>query len=217
MKILKVSKIELSSSPPDLDEISGKLDAIKEKIPVDEINWDDFSYKPRVKFVMAYCKSVIFLKFYVTEEHFKAEKILTNEMVCEDSCVEFFVSPADDGIYYNLEFNAIGTCLMGSGTGRENSHRCDPGLISSISRKTSLGGNPLGPAEGEISWTITLAIPSSVFFRHSIKKLEGMEFRANFYKCGDRLPVPHYLSWNPVGTSRPDFHQPRYFGKLEFI
>ena len=40
--------------------------------------------------------------------------------------------------------------------------------------------------------------------------------KANFYKCGDKLSVPHYLSWNPVTTEKPDFHRPEYFGLLEF-
>ncbi|MBT5542155.1 MAG: hypothetical protein HOK34_04920, partial [Gammaproteobacteria bacterium] len=27
---------------------------------------------------------------------------------------------------------------------------------------------------------------------------------------------PHYLTWNPVETSNPDFHRPEFFGKLIF-
>jgi hypothetical protein len=37
----------------------------------------------------------------------------SNQQVYEDSCVEFFVAPSNDGIYFNFEFNAIGTILMG--------------------------------------------------------------------------------------------------------
>jgi hypothetical protein len=52
---------------------------------------------------------------------------------------------------------------------------------------------------------------------HKIKELKGKTFRANFYKCGDMLSVPHYVTWNPVGTKKPDYHQPAYFGLLKFI
>jgi hypothetical protein len=38
----------------------------------------------------------------------------------------------------------------------------------------------------------------------------------NVYKCGDAMPQAHYLTWNPIGTSRPDYHRPEYFGYLKF-
>jgi len=56
-----------------------------------------------------------------------------------------------------------------------------------------------------------------VFFHHKVKNLKGKTFRANFYKCGDMLTVPHYVTWNPVGTENPDYHQPKYFGLLKFV
>jgi hypothetical protein len=62
-----------------------------------------------------------------------------------------------------------------------------------------------------------VAIPVESFFRHSVKELKGKTFTANFYKCGDKLTQPHYLTWNPVGTRNPDYHQPEYFGVLKFI
>ncbi len=39
---------------------------------------------------------------------------------------------------------------------------------------------------------------------------------ANFYKCGDKLTVPHFVTWNSIGTNKPDFHQPKFFGELYF-
>jgi hypothetical protein len=216
MKSLKINKLKFTASYPGLNDISDMLDNLNERHAIEEINWDDFSYKPDVKFAIGYTENEILLKYYVTEEHFKAEKTVSNQMVCEDSCVEFFVSPAGDGIYYNIEFNGIATCLLGSGTARENSAKADPGIISKIRRKSSLGNDPITAREGKISWTITIAIPPEIFFHHKTEKLEGRSFRANFYKCGDKLSVPHYVTWNPVGTSNPDFHQPDYFGLLEF-
>ena len=44
---------------------------------------------------------------------------------------------------------------------------------------------------------------------HKPEKLLG-----NFYKCGDATEMPHYLSWNPIQTERPDFHRPEFFGEL---
>lgn len=217
MKTLEVGKLEFAKAFPEIDEISEKLDKSGIRNKIDTVNWKEFDYKPDVKFSIGYTQDEILLKYYVTENYFKAEKTESNQDVYEDSCVEFFVSPANDGIYYNFELNAIGTCLMGTGTERDNRPRSDPRIISKIRRKTSAGNRPVSEITGEYSWDITLAIPTEVFFLHEIAGLEGKTFRANFYKCGDKLSVPHYLTWNPVGTDKPDYHRPEYFGILKFV
>jgi hypothetical protein len=217
MKIAVVKKLELNSACPSLEELSEMFDRLNERIPIDTINWKDYDYKPDVSFSIAYSDHEIFLKYYVRENYFKAEKTETNQMVCEDSCVEFFVSPEDDGIYYNIEFNGIGTCLMGTGTGRENIIRVNPDIVSKIRRITSVGSKPLKERTGEFEWSLTAAIPLDVLFRHKVKELKGKTFRANFYKCGDKLLVPHFVTWNPVGTEKPDYHQSKYFGLIKFV
>lgn len=216
-KTLEVRKLEFGTEYPVLTDISEKLDSLDLKIPVDQLNWREFSYKPDVRFSIAYTTKEILLKYYVTEEWFKAEMTESNQAVYEDSCVEFFVSPAGDGIFYNFEFNCIGTCLMGTGTSRENRGRVDPGIISRIRRLSSLGEKPFAERKGLFSWDITLAFPLDIFYLHKITDLKGKEFRVNFYKCGDKLSVPHFLTWNPVRTEKPDYHRPEYFGQLKFI
>jgi hypothetical protein len=217
MKVAEVKKIKFDTDYPDLEKISAALDKQNEKHQINTINWKGYDYKPEVMFSIGYSDREIFLKYYVTEDYFKAEKTETNQMVCEDSCVEFFVSPENDGIYYNLEFNGIGTILLGTGTGRADSKRASPEIISKIRRMTSVGGKPVKEQKGRYEWSITIAVPYEVFFHHSIKDLKGRTFRANFYKCGDMLSVPHYVTWNPVGTENPDYHQPLYFGTLKFV
>ncbi len=217
MKIAEVKKIRFSKEIPDLDEVSVALDKQNDKLQINTLNWKGYEYKPDVKLTIAYGEKEIFLKYYVTEDYFKAEKTESNQMVCEDSCVEFFVSPENDGIYYNLEFNGIGTILLGTGTGRADSKRADPAVISRIRRKSSVGDKPVKEKKGKFEWTITIAIPVDVFFHHKIGDLKGKTFMANFYKCGDMLSVPHYVTWNPVGTENPDYHQPEYFGMLKFV
>ncbi len=209
--------LEFGKAFPDPDDISEKLGKLMPRNRIDIMNWKEFDYKPDVQFSISYTAKEFILKYYVTEHYFKAEKTGSNQDVYEDSCVEFFVSPADDGIYYNFEFNAIGTCLMGSGTGRENRPRTDPEIISKIRRKTSSGLKPVNEKTGEYSWDITLAIPLEVLFLHKIEGLKGKTMRANFYKCGDKLEIPHYLTWNPVETEKPDYHRPEFFGLLRFI
>ncbi|MBC7416687.1 MAG: hypothetical protein H7325_00845, partial [Pedobacter sp.] len=36
-------------------------------------------------------------------------------------------------------------------------------------------------------------------------------------KCGDDLPKPHYLSWNPItNVAEPNFHLPEFFANAIF-
>ncbi len=217
VKTLEIPQLDLDPVGASIDEISEKLDKLNVRIPIDEINWEEFDYLPDVRFSMAYTEKAILLKYYVNEKYFTAEKTETNQNVYEDSCVEFFVSPDDDGIYYNLEFNAIGTCLMGSGSERAGRQRGNPSLISEIRRKTKPLNNIRQSADGLYSWELTLAVPLKVLFRHSIGRLRGKTFRANFFKCGDKLEIPHYVTWNPVNTPKPDFHRPEFFGNLKFV
>jgi hypothetical protein len=215
MKALEVSRLKFASPSPVIDEVSERLDLLGNRQKIDMVNWAGFDYCPEARFVIAHTGKEILLKYYVTESNFRAEKTKTNENVYEDSCVEFFVSPAGDGIYYNFEFNGLGTCLMGCGTSRSNSQRADPAIISKIRRRSSVGTQPY-ESINSFSWELTIAIPNEVFFRHIIADTRGHSFRANFYKCGDKLAVPHYVTWNKVETLVPDFHQPLHFGTLIF-
>ena len=158
-------------------EVSARLDELGEGHVIGVINWKDFSYKPAVKFNIGWGEDEIYIKYYVRESNVKAEKSMTNEMVCEDSCVEFFVSPSDDGLYYNLEFNPIGTALMGSGHGRADSVRADARIVDGIRRLTTMGDEPFAEISGDLQWSITVAIPLETFFRHKSCRPEGKKFQ----------------------------------------
>jgi hypothetical protein len=217
MKVIEIRKEIFDDRYPELKVISAMLDTLGRGHDINILNWKTFSYRPDVRFNIAYGEREIYLKYYVAEDYFKAEKSETNEKVFEDSCVEFFVSPAEDGIYYNIEFNAIGTCLLGSGTNRHDFKKAPLEIISGIRWLGSVDDGPKPEKRGPFFWTLTLGIPFETFFQHKITALQGRTFRANFYKCGDKLTVPHYLTWNQVDTVKPDFHQPKYFGTLKFI
>lgn len=200
-----------------LTEVSHWLDRLVESHKIDNVCWKEFSYRPEVSFKIAFSPAVIFLKFYVREKYFRAEMTEINQPVWEDSCVEFFVSPADDGIYYNFEFNGIGTCYMGCGTVRHDSRPVSPEYVSLVRTLPSMGRKPVKEISGDIYWELVAAIPAKTFFRHRIISLQGIRMRGNFYKCGDRLSEPHYLTWQPVLSEKPDFHRPEFFGELQFL
>lgn len=213
MKVASAYRLAHMDAIPSMDILSAMLDS-EVHYAIDRVNWKDFSYKPEVRFAVAYSDNELFIKYFVTEEYAKAEKTADNENVYEDSCVEFFVLPAHGGPYFNFEFNAIGTCLMGEGFGRSDRKRADPAIISKIRRLPSAGTKPFYEKSGTFNWTLTVAIPFEIFVNDKTGELKRAGFRANFYKCGDKLTKPHYLSWNEIDTLKPDFHRPEFFGEL---
>ncbi|MCK5821573.1 MAG: hypothetical protein KAH17_06800 [Bacteroidales bacterium] len=215
MKKLLIKHLKTTSHTP-MDEISSLLDSFGVGAPISIINWDEYDYKPEVRFNIAYGKGELYVKYYVTENYVMAQKSESNQSVCQDSCVEFFVTPVSDGPYFNFEFNPIGTCLLGKGKGRHDSQVQNADIIERIRRLSSLGDKPFDEKQGKQSWTLTVAIPLDILFGSPVPNLSGKLIRANFYKCGDSLSEMHYLTWNPVGTENPDYHQPEYFGVLEF-
>lgn len=216
MKSLKVKQLDINNKKPSLEEISKLLDISGESNKINQLPWRDFSYQPDVRFKIAYGEKELYLKYYVNENYIRAEHGKSNQMVCEDSCVEFFVSPSTDGVYYNFEFNCIGTCLLGKGKSRKNSKVLNTKVIERIRRISTLGNKPFEERSGKFYWELTIAIPLTSFTNHKLSELKGKKFRANFYKCGDKLTEMHYLTWNRVETNNPDFHQPAFFGEIEF-
>lgn len=217
MSTLNVPRLEFAVQYPDITLISDMLDTMVPFHKIDLINWKEFNYSPFVSFSVACSSKEIFLKYRVKENYLLAVNTETNQKVWEDSCVEFFFSPDESGKYYNFEFNAIGTCLVGYGEQRHNRRLMDKSVVESIRRRPTLGKEPI-PVEqtGELFWDLTIAIPFGLFGKREQFPVVGRRYRANFYKCGDKLSVPHFLTWSPVNTEKPDFHAPEFFGDLVF-
>jgi len=184
---------------------------------IDCLNWPlGFPDKPDVRFKIARIENGLLIKFYVKEDYTRATFIIDNQEVYQDSCVELFIDPSGDGTYYNFEFNAIGTLLLGYGVNRYNRPRAPQEITKQVIRLSSNGIFPFDNIRFDKSWDLTVIIPISAFWQHESILLEGKKVRANFQKCGDDLPVPHFLTWNPILTPKPDYHQPDYFGTIEF-
>lgn len=215
MKELKVKKIPVEINDPK--GVPATLDQAKVEFQsIDVTNWEAYPYKPEVKFRIAYTGTSILLEYVVKEASVRAKYGNDNGSVWTDSCVEFFSIPGQDGIYYNLECNCIGTILLAAGSGRSNREPATPEVMNKILRYSSLGDKPFEERIGETEWSVSLIIPYTAFFKSNVTSLDGKEIRANFYKCGDELKTPHFVSWNPIKTDKPDFHRPEFFGKLLF-
>ena len=180
------------------------------KHAIDCLNWPAFPYKPSVFFSMAYTNDALLLKYFVQEKFAIATVTNTNGDVYKDSCVEVFLS-FDKKHYYNLEFNCKGVARVEYGRERKDRTFLPVDVVQQI--KTVVSSTRQG---AETAWELTVVIPFTVFIYDAIDSLSGKTIRGNFYKCGDELPLPHFLSWSPIQSHEPDFHLPQFFGKIMF-
>ena len=210
--IIKSLSLTATNIQADAEKI---LESQAKKNNIGTINWQEYSYKPDVTFRIAHTGNEIWLKFYVVEKCIRAVETRTNGDVYKDSCVEFFIS-FDNRNYYNFEFNCIGTRHLSYGPGRGNRTRINPEIVEKIKANSTLGSEQFDNKAGDFEWEMMLRIPVEVFVFDTISKLNGMQATGNFYKCGDMTDEPHFVTWTPVKTEKPDYHRPEFFGNLQF-
>lgn len=217
MKRLVIPRVE--TLPTSAALVPDVLDALNADFqPIAAVNWpDEFPYSPEAAFRMAWCPEGLLVHYRVSEQSVRARYADDGGMVWTDSCVECFIRNADNDTYYNIECNCIGTLLAASGDGRHDRVPVATELRSAVLRWASLGSEPFEERKETTAWEVALVIPATLFKAHPIRLEAGNVLRANFYKCGDELTVPHFLSWNPIEVAQPDFHRPEYFGELELM
>ncbi|MDE6271168.1 MAG: hypothetical protein K2M12_10005, partial [Muribaculaceae bacterium] len=203
MRTLEVKRI---SAPVQADAVGRILDASGVKWHhIDNVNWpEEYPFQPVADFRIAHTGDSILLQYRVEEPTVRAVAATDNGRVWEDSCVEFFVeNPAGEG-YINVECNCAGNILMACGPDRDHRTTFAVERLGAISRQATLGREPFDEKAAPEFWEVSLKIPAELL---CISNLSGKQLRANFYKCGDLLSTPHFLSWNSFDTHNPDFHR----------
>ncbi|MDQ1914472.1 carbohydrate-binding family 9-like protein [Paenibacillus sp. GD4] len=186
------------------------------ELSVSHYQWLDNGYAPEVKAALAYTSGRLHLQFRIYESMPKVSYYTPNEPVCKDSCVEFFVQPLPDSDprYVNFELNAAGTLLLKLGENRHDRIFLEEPEPDAFRIRTMTECKD--PIDGRDYWLVSLSIPfawlQSLF--PSFQPKPGHRLRGNLYKCGDETPLPHFGSWSPVTSDRPDFHRSCDFGDL---
>lgn len=184
------------------------------RIAIDKLNWPElFPYRPEVTLDIYHSSEFLHLHYKVKENCVRAVCDADKQRVWEDSCVEFFFKPQGSDCYYNLECTCIGKIYLCKGVDRHAREALPEKAYTSIKRECSLGTEAFGLIEAEQEWEVRLEIPAFVY---GLESFDGCKGTANFYSCGDALPIKHYLSWAEIGTEKPDFHRPEYFAPIEF-
>ncbi len=158
---------------------------------------------------ICYDETALYIHQIAKEQHIRAELTDPLSPVCQDSCMEFFFCPDDQSpCYFNFEFNPNGCLYLGWGQDRASSVRLHPSDYRTLFQVRTV--------RTEDGWELFYRIPQDFIrlFSPHFTLRSGATIRSNCYKCGDKTPQPHYLSWNPCSSCTPDFHQPADFGLM---
>lgn len=155
------------------------------------------------------CGEMLWVRMTARERAVRATLTGPLDPVCEDSCLEFFFAPKEgDGRYFNFEFNPLGTLYLGYGAQRQTRVRQIPRSVEQMFAPEI--------TVGEEGWELVYRIPLSFVQMYFPECSFTGDWSCNFYKCGDRTEVPHYLAWAPLSSPTPDFHRRQDFGILRF-
>lgn len=196
-----------------LDQLDLAMETGAAKFAVCENNWpEEAPYTPDCNGSIARTATHLAVMFHVRGLDIRATETEDNGRSWEDSCCEFFVADPNDGTYYNFELTCIGSLLCSKRKSRQESTLLDKEQVGRVLRHSSLAREKKETSGSIVSWTVAMLIPYDLI---GIDKDNiPASLRGNFYKCGDLTAHPHFLSWNPVRTPKPDFHRPEYFGEL---
>lgn len=151
----------------------------------------------------------LYVRMQAKESAIRATLTGPLEQVCNDSCLEFFFAPcADDKRYFNFEWNSLGTLYLGFGAERNT-------RVRQIVRDAKELFDPK-PFETEDGWGVEFTVPASYIRLYMPEFALAGEAACNFYKCGDKTEVQHYLAWKQLTGEHPDYHRRQDFGAIVF-
>jgi hypothetical protein len=219
-----VYHIHYRPSPPPLEsEWDDPVWNTAETVTLEWHHPDASPHRPRTSVRLLHSPEGLHLFFRVDDRYVVARHTRLNDPVCKDSCVEFFVEPPGNRGYFNFEFNCGGVLHLSHITDptRDNGRfrgiqLATPELARMVQIRSPWKAPVVPPIEQPVVWTLQAAIPYRLFETviGPVRPVGQTPWRGNFYKCGSDWP--HYLAWSPIRGDL-DFHQPRFFGRLEFI
>ena len=186
------------------------------------INWymygSSSDYAPDARAKLQYDDKYLYVHYLVKDQYIKAEFQNDQEMVCLDSCMEFFARPVNSGPFFNFECNCIGSLLLFHITENANGTRSMVPFpkeeMAQIKRFHTLQGPILKEITQPTVWRLALRIPLELFVKHADVQLPltGQVWSANFFKCADGTSHPCWLMWKRAKA----FYAPEDFGKIIF-
>jgi hypothetical protein len=157
----------------------------------------------------------LYVGFVVEDEHITAHLTERDDPVWREDCVEVFVAPDPDNvrIYFNFEFNAIGTMLDRTSYLDQGLEWNAEGVLVAITHDGTLND----ASDTDRGWVAEIAIPFQAFAgaARRLPPHDGDTWRLNLYRLNDESDRQHSV-WSHTGTERPSFHEPERFGVVRF-
>jgi hypothetical protein len=173
------------------------------------------AFHPQTEVKMCYDTGSLYVIFLVHDRNVRSLTTQLGGPVWKDAAVEFFfcTDTTRPDRYFNLEINCGGTPLLGY-----NSVRPDSNDIRSIQIAHSMPQVVDPEVVGPIDWTIEYRIPLAMLAKYACmtKPARGVSWKANFCKIAENNSNPHHMTWSPIDDPHPNFHMPRFFGRLQF-
>jgi hypothetical protein len=224
-----VYRIRRIEEPPSFTgNWSGGAWAAAEPVPIDHFHPSSSDHRPKTEVKILYDPTHLYVFFRVFDRYVRAVAEGFQGPVWADSCVEAFLSPRENGGYFNFEMNCGGILLLYY---IEDPRRTEEGFakftpvaaekVAGMRIYHSLPSRVDPEIEEPVEWRLEYSIPLAVFEAYLGEAVDpsghpaDRRWRGNFYKCGDRTSHPHWASWSPIGVEL-NFHCPEHFGTLEF-
>jgi len=168
-------------------------------------------YRPETYAQLAWNEDGLFVYMRAYEPNPRMEECADNGDIYMDSCLEFFINPCpDEVVFCNFEVNPRGFMYLASG----------PEALEdrTLEDRGEFGGFDLTARVSDAYWDVCYCVPNAYFkkFNPHFALKENDTLQANFYKCGDGTPKPHYGCWSPItsGEETPNFYHVCDFGEI---
>jgi len=187
------------------------------QLTIQHLNWpNEWPHLPITDVDVSPAQDKLIIHYHVHGDYIRAVAVADQQAVWEDSCVEFFCQVPGQDTYMNFETNCVGTMVASRRRGRsEDVVPFTPEQMATIERWSSLPLHcPITDQDTQpVDWEVEIRIPWLLILGVDTPSFP-VTLRANFYKCGDKTKLPHFVSWQPIRTPQPDFHRPEFFQEI---
>lgn len=161
----------------------------------------------------------IYVAYICQDAHIWAEHTERDSAVYLDDCVELFTAPHPDRPqdYFNIEMNVKAAFLDQHHPNGPDDPNFKEWNGEGIRIKTTVAGTLNDDSDTDHYWILEAAIPLANFARvakHAVPK-PGDVWRLNLNRLGGKTN-PQFSQWSPGKSEKPQFHAPRYFGRVTF-
>jgi cellulose/xylan binding protein with CBM9 domain len=157
----------------------------------------------------------LYVSFVAYDQHVSATLTQRDDPVSRDDAVEVFMAPdtAAVEVYFNFEFNALGTILDRSPRDGRSSAWNAEGLVVAI----TIDGTLNDESDEDRLWATEIAIPFSCFADYAAHTppQDGDVWRLNLYRIGGQIN-PQFSVWSDTRTAQAQYHVPQRFGIVHF-